>query len=108
MLYDFYGQLLTAKQQKIMEMFYGDDLSLSEIANEFGISRQAVYDILKRTEKSLESYEAKLALIEKFLNQQRKIAHIGEIVSLIKNTHNLNYLDEISCIIEDINDIERK
>ncbi|MGI6067059.1 MAG: YlxM family DNA-binding protein [Bacillota bacterium] len=108
MLYDFYGQLLTAKQQRMMELFYHDDLSLSEIAQEYGISRQAVYDILKRTEKILEGYERKLQLLEKFQEQEKRIARIRELVILTQETRNLDYLSHISAIIQEINELERK
>lgn len=108
MLYDFYGQLLTKKQQTMMEMFYSDDLSLSEIAQEAGISRQAVYDLLKRTEKILEGYEAKLRLVDKFQLQSRKITEIGELVSQAKKRNDLSALNEISEIIQEINELERK
>lgn len=108
MLYDFYGQLLTERQQEIGEMFYADDLSLSEIAQEYGISRQAVYDLLKRTEKILEDYEAKLRLVHKFEEQQGKIAEIGELVSEAQKTRNIDLLEKIAEIIQEINDLERK
>ena len=64
-LYDFYGSLLTEKQQKIMEQYFYDDLSLGEIAESEGISRQAVYDLLKRAEQTLEHYEEKLHILQK-------------------------------------------
>lgn len=108
MLYDFYGQLLTVKQRGIMELFYSDDLSLSEIAQERGTSRQAVYDILKRTEKILESYEEKLHLVEKFQQQQNKIARIGELVSLAREHENVTYLEKVTEIIGEIIELERK
>jgi len=68
-LYDFYQSLLTNKQQSYMALYYLDDFSLGEIAEEYEVSRQAVYDNIKRTEAMLEEYEAKLLLFEKF--QQR-------------------------------------
>lgn len=68
-LYDFYQSLLTEKQQSYMALYYLDDYSLGEIAEEYNVSRQAVYDNIKRTEAMLEEYEAKLLLFEKF--QQR-------------------------------------
>ncbi len=108
MLYDFYGKLLTPKQQEIMEMFYEDDLSLSEIGEEYGISRQAVYDLLKRTEKNLEGYEEKLSLMDKFNKQQGKIADIGGLVSQLRTTGNLELLEQIEAIIQEIIDLERK
>ncbi|GKU78596.1 putative DNA-binding protein [Paenibacillus sp. L3-i20] len=65
LLFDFYDSLLTEKQRTILTYYYHDDFSLGEIASEFGISRQAVYDNIKRTEQALEGYEGKLALLAK-------------------------------------------
>ncbi|WP_370621854.1 putative DNA-binding protein [Bacillus sp. JCM 19034] len=69
-LFDFYQSLLTQKQRKYMSLYYLDDFSLGEIAEEFHVSRQAVYDNIKRTEAMLEEYENKLKLLIKF--EQRK------------------------------------
>ena len=63
LLYDFYGELLTEHQKEIYEQFIVDDLSLSEIAKDAGISRQGVHDLIKRCNKILEEYEAKLHLV---------------------------------------------
>ncbi|WP_018660034.1 putative DNA-binding protein [Heyndrickxia acidiproducens] len=65
-LYDFYQSLLTPKQRSYMSLYYLDDFSLGEIAAEYGVSRQAVYDNIKRTEQMLEEYEKKLQLLQKF------------------------------------------
>lgn len=65
-LFDFYGALLTEKQKEYMHLYYGDDYSLGEIADEFNVSRQAIYDNIKRTEKILVEYENKLNLYKKF------------------------------------------
>lgn len=70
-LYDFYQSLLTDKQRSYMHLYYLDDHSLGEIAGEYEISRQAVYDNIRRTEAMLEEYENKLRLLEKF--QQRQV-----------------------------------
>ncbi|MHC5269074.1 putative DNA-binding protein [Enterococcus sp. LJL98] len=59
-LFECYATLLTEKQMNYMELYYADDYSLGEIAEEYGVSRQAVYDNIKRTEKILEDYERKL------------------------------------------------
>ncbi|MBW5444605.1 HTH domain-containing protein [Cohnella sp. CFH 77786] len=64
-LFDFYGPLLTEKQQTFLKCYFHDDFSLGEIAAEFEISRQAVYEHLKRAEQMLESYEEKLGLAER-------------------------------------------
>lgn len=65
-LFAFYRGLLTKKQQDYMELYYGDDYSLGEIADDFGVSRQAVYDNIRRSAHSLEQYEAKLHMLAKF------------------------------------------
>lgn len=77
MLYDFYGELLTPHQKKIYEDAIVNDLSLSEIANEQGISRQGVHDIIKRCDKALAEYEEKLHLIEKFARIKHMISQIN-------------------------------
>ncbi len=59
-LFDIYGSLLTAKQRTCLSLYFYDDLSLSEISDELGVSRQAVHDLLKRVEQLLERYEASL------------------------------------------------
>lgn len=65
LLLDFYEALLTDKQRTILMIYFHDDFSLSEIATEFGISRQAVYDNIKRAQLALESYERKLGLLKR-------------------------------------------
>lgn len=65
-LFDFYQALLTPKQRDYMDMYYLKDFSLGEVAENADVSRQAIYDNIKRTEAMLESYEKKLHLYEKF------------------------------------------
>ena len=77
MLYDFYGELLTPHQKKIYEDAIVNDLSLSEIANEQGISRQGGHDIIKRCDKALAEYEEKLHLVEKFARIKHMISQIN-------------------------------
>ncbi len=67
LLYDFYGALLNDHQRSIYELVVYDNMSLSEIASEQGISRQGVHDLIKRCDKSLEEYENKLHLVERFM-----------------------------------------
>lgn len=80
LLYDFYGELLTEHQKEIYEQFVLEDLSLSEIAESEGISRQGVHDLIKRCNKLLEGYEAKLHLVEKFLSVKEKVQKINELL----------------------------
>ena len=70
LLVEFYGCLLTEKQLEYMELYYGDDYSLGEIAEEFDVSRQAVYDNIRRSAKLLENYEEKLHLVADFYKRQ--------------------------------------
>ncbi|GKW44898.1 UPF0122 protein [Planococcus sp. NCCP-2050] len=73
-LFDFYQELLTPKQRSYMMLYYLDDHSLGEIAEAYDITRQAVYDNIRRTEAMLEEYEAKLQLFGKFQKRQELVA----------------------------------
>ena len=79
-LYDFYQSLLTPKQRSYMSLYYLDDFSLGEIAEEYDVSRQAVYDNIKRTEAMLEEYEEKLLLFQKFQERSKLIARMKDIL----------------------------
>ena len=79
-LFDFYQALLTNKQRSYMELYYLDDHSLGEIAESYNISRQAVYDNIRRTEAMLEEYEEKLNLFEKFLQRQQVLEQLTKAV----------------------------
>ncbi len=73
LLYDFYGPLLTDRQQQLLELYYEQNYSLGEIAGELSVSRQAVHDTLKRAEESLEHFEQKLNLAARYLNDRNRI-----------------------------------
>lgn len=76
LLMDQYGSLLTEKQYKIMELYYNEDLSLAEIAELNNTSRQAIHDLIKRCYKQFLSYEEKLSLLKKSLEQEKKIDNL--------------------------------
>ena len=76
MLNQIYGRLLTQKQYEIIDDYYNNDLSLSEIAENNHITRQAVRDILKKGEKKLFEYEEKLMFMKRMLNQEKKIEKV--------------------------------
>lgn len=79
-LFEFYQPLLTKKQNQYLELYYADDFSLGEIAENFHVSRQAVYDNIKRTEKILEDYEAKLHLDAEFQVRNKQADEIQRYV----------------------------
>lgn len=81
LLYDFYGELLTEHQRQIYEARVFDNLSLSEIAQDFEISRQGVHDLIKRCDKILQGYEDKLHLLQKFMNIKETITQIESITN---------------------------
>ncbi|OZU90347.1 hypothetical protein CIL03_04155 [Virgibacillus indicus] len=95
-LLDFYQELLTPKQRNYMEMYYLEDYSLGEISELFQVSRQAVYDNIKRTETMLESYESKLHLYKKFEKRAEVIEQMEKTVSdsaILKMIDQLKELD---------------
>lgn len=96
LLFDFYGALLTEKQRQCLEMHFSSDLSLSEIASQLGVSRQAVYDIIHRSEQVLDVYEDKLGLVARYQQEQKDIQFIYEAVDeLPKELHNTSAIEMI-------------
>ena len=76
LLLDFYGELLTEKQRAFCELHWNEDLSLAEIAGLEGLSRQGVWDTLRRAEAALREYEDKTGLVRRFLERRQAIAAI--------------------------------
>ena len=92
MLYDFYGELLTEHQKNIYEDVVLNDMSLTEIAQDYGISRQAVHDLMKRINRILDEYESKLHLVEKFERAKAKVKKIRAIAELYSEGDSLEML----------------
>ena len=86
LLYDYYGQLLTKRQQQVYELYHGENLSLAEIAEELEISRQGVHDALKSAGRSLDGYEEKLGLVQRFLRTDAAIEQIDREILEILDT----------------------
>ncbi|OYO87780.1 DNA-binding protein [Lachnotalea glycerini] len=102
LLYDFYGELLNNHQKQIYEDFVLNDFSLSEIAQEQGISRQGVHDLIKRCNHILAGYEEKLHLIDKFLSAEEKINRINELSKQFEKTSQNDIVEEIQKISNQI------
>jgi len=106
LLYDFYGELLTEHQKNIYSDYVLNDLSYTEIGSNEGISRQAVYELIKRCDSILEDYETKLKLVAKFTETNKRISRIHELAEeLNKSTSDKelkNKISEIEKLSEDI------
>ena len=102
LLYDFYGRLLTEKQRQVMELYHEENLSLAEIAEEFGISRQGVADMVKRCDKKLRDYEDKLHLVDKFISIKSDVEKIKELAVEFKETNDILIMNEIELISNQI------
>ena len=100
-LYDFYQSLLTPKQRSYMALYYLEDFSLGEIAEENHVSRQAVYDNIKRTEAMLEEYEEKLSLFVKFQERSKLIQVIREVLQ-----EELPSRDKLSDIVAELENLD--
>ena len=102
MLYDFYGELLTPHQRRIYEDVVVNDLSLSEIAKEQGISRQGVHDLVRRCDKILGEYEKKLKLVEKFHETRKMAQEIRQAARAYRESQDVRQLLKIEQIAEEI------
>lgn len=104
-LYDIYGGLLTDRQQKCMEMHFYNDLSLSEIADEYSVSRQAIYDLLRRAEQLLEKYENRLKLFARNQENNELILHAEELLGDYINDKSKDAnLELIQTILRELSD----
>lgn len=113
LLLDFYGELLSEKVRKATELYYNDDLSLSEVAEDMGITRQGVRDLIKRAEGNLYGYEQKLGLYKRFLEMQKGLGTLKESLvktkSLLDNNTDSSEIDkEISDMIDLVDELIRE
>lgn len=76
LLYDFYGPLLTPRQQELVQAYFLEDLSLAEIADTDGVSRQAVHDLIKRAEAALHEYEERLGFVREHRQRQERLGRL--------------------------------
>ena len=98
LLYDFYGQFLTKKQREVMHLYFENDYSLREIAENMKVSRQAIHDTIKKSRKALLEYEERLGLAKKFAGKDLALSRISEIAEelqgLISQEAEKRQLDE--------------
>ncbi len=102
LLYDFYGELLTEHQRTVYEDAVFNDMSLGEIAEEQGISRQGVHDLIKRCDKILSGYEEKLHLVQKFQQTRQMVEDIQERTRAFHETKDESLIAQIEQISSNI------
>ncbi len=99
LLFDFYGELLTEHQRKVYTDVISEDMSYSEIAEEYGVSRQGIFDLVRRCDKILLDYEEKLRLVEKFSKARESMKDISDTMAVLKKK---NSDPELSPLIDRI------
>ena len=99
MLWQIYGALLTEKQKEYIDYYYNEDLSLAEIAQNDGITRQGVRDIIKKGEKKLFEYEEKLLFMKKTMNQEKQIENI---LAQLNKIHEDSSDEKVNNILEEV------
>ncbi|MBQ2829482.1 MAG: YlxM family DNA-binding protein [Oscillospiraceae bacterium] len=103
MLYDFYGELLTDRQKEFYDLYYNEDLSLSEIAENYGISRQGVRDVIVRAEGIMTDIEDKTGLVKRFMQLQGHVTQITSAAEEIERINSRRYEDaRVSELTKDI------
>ncbi|MEG1988289.1 MAG: YlxM family DNA-binding protein [Oscillibacter sp.] len=93
MLFDFYGELLTARQKEFFDLYYNEDLSLSEIAENAGISRQGVRDVIVRAEAAMQEIEDKTNLIRRFEQVRSHLDAIEAVATELETINHRRYED---------------
>ena len=93
MLFDFYGELLTDRQREFFDLYYNEDLSLSEIAENNGITRQGVRDVIVRAENAMQEVEDKTGIIRRFQSQRPLLDSIESAANEIRAVNALQYFD---------------
>jgi len=106
LLFDFYGEMLTEKQRGVVELYYNADLSLAEIAEHSGITRQGVRDSVKRAENQLLEFEEKLGLLSRFHNISEGLDEITRhTIYLMDESRKLSYSSEFYKKLERISEL---
>ena len=105
MLYDFYGELLTDRQKEFFDLYYNEDLSLAEIAENYGISRQGVRDVIVRAEGIMTEMEDKTGIIKRFHLMQKQLSSASESLDKIISINSDKYYDrELDTLAREVKD----
>jgi predicted DNA-binding protein YlxM (UPF0122 family) len=91
LLFDFYGDMLTDKQKEFFDLYYNEDLSLGEIAENEGITRQGVHDVIHRAENTLSELESKIGLVARYGRIDEQLAKISEAASEIGRLNRMGF-----------------
>ena len=94
LLYDFYGELLNEHQKEVFSAAVFDDMSYSELAEEYGVSRQAAFDLVRRINKKVEKFEESLGLLDRFMAAKDKMDELTKSVEGIKKTLENSDIDD--------------
>ena len=110
LLYDFYGELLTVKQKELFDLYYNEDLSLTEIAEHAGISRQGVRDAIVRGETILRNTEDKLGLVKKYAGYESKLEQIRQSAAYIAQVNaklrNFEVAKQVDLILHTVDEMQ--
>ena len=106
-LYEIYGALLTVKQRQCLELYFCEDYSLAEIAEEMQVSRQAIHDLLKRVEQTLEHYETMLGFLQRLEKTRMLTVEAAAILDTATENRKDAKLSRVREILEELNDESR-
>ena len=109
LLYDFYGEMLTPRQKEFFDLYYNEDLSLGEIAENYNVTRQGVRDVIVRAEATLTELEDKTHLIHRFREQQEQLRELNALADRLRRRNDRDFQDrELDDIVQALCDLGAK
>lgn len=109
MLYDFYGDLLTDRQKEFYDLYYNEDLSLGEIAENYGITRQGVRDVIVRAEAAMTGIEDKTHLIRRFHQMRQQCRAVGELAERLQAVNDRDFQDrELDDLAQELRELAKQ
>lgn len=107
MLFDFYGELLTDKQREYYDLHHNEDLSLSEIAEQSGISRQGVWDIIRRADKILVNTEEKTGMVARFARLRIQVDEIETLLRHMKEQPEAEQQETLDTVLDKLQELKQ-